>query len=91
MTISALNPRNLQQVPAGLVVLRPTRFSFLRQEGTLYIHAPNDGDDDVWIVGRNAPLREVIAAAYNQLPARVQSPVDAPKRRFHFLGHLAEH
>jgi uncharacterized protein (TIGR03435 family) len=80
----ALNGRSLQQVPAGLVVLRPTRFPFLRHENPIFVPAPR-ARDSLWIVGRNAPLREVIAAAYDQYPARVELPPAAPKGNFDFL------
>jgi len=80
----ALNGRSLQQVPAGLVVLRPTQFPFLRHEAPTFAPAPR-AHDSQWIVGRNAPLREVIAAAYDQYPARVELPPDAPKGNFDFL------
>jgi uncharacterized protein (TIGR03435 family) len=81
----ALNQRSLLQVPAGLLVFRPTRFPYLRQEETLYVRAPHGGDHDVWMVGRNAPLREVIAAAYEEKPGYVVLPPDASKGNFDFL------
>jgi len=80
----ALNGRSLQQVPAGLVVLRPTHFPFLRHEAPTFVPAPH-ARDGLWIVGRNSPLREVIAAAYDQYPARVELPLSAPKGNFDFL------
>ena len=85
----ALNFRSLQQVPAGLVVLRPTHFSFLRHEDPTI--APGPHTHDLWIVGRNAPLREVIATAYAQYPARVELPPDAPKGNFDFLVTVNHH
>jgi uncharacterized protein (TIGR03435 family) len=86
----ALNGRSLQQVPASLVVLRPTRFPFLRHENPTFAPAPRT-HDSLWIVGRNAPLREVIAAAYDQYPARVELPPDAPKGNFDFLVTVNHH
>jgi len=79
----ALNGRSLQQVPAGLVVLRPTRFPFLRHEAPTLIPGPHT--HDLWFVGRNAPLREVVAVAYAENPGQVELPLNAPKDNFDFL------
>lgn len=83
----ALNDRSLQQVPAGLVVLRPTHYPFLRHEGTMFAPPPRAGRDNTnfWIVGRNAPLRDVLAAAYDEYPSRVMLPAGVPETNFDFL------
>ena len=80
----ALNFRGLQQVPGGLVVLRPTHYPFLRYADPLYAASPHS-HTNFWIVGRNAPLNDVIAVAYDWDPSRVVLPSDARKSNFDFL------
>lgn len=72
----------LRQVPAGITVLRPTRFplSFGRIR-----HIRNSHDEMTASVGRNATLRQVMAEAYDCDTTRVMLPADAPKDRFDFL------
>jgi uncharacterized protein (TIGR03435 family) len=77
----AMDNRSLWQAPKGLVVLRPTRFPFLRRNGVL--------DDGGRLMGRNVTLREVLATAYSQDPSRVWLPLDAPAGRFDFLVTVA--
>ena len=81
----AMDERSLQTAPAGLVVVRQTHFAFLRQEGLLHIPAPHSKGNNWWTMGRNAPLADVMAAAYDQNPTRVVVPPDAPTNRFDFL------
>jgi len=81
----AMDERSLQSAPAGLMVVRPTRFAFLRNEGVLGIMAPQSKGKDRWIMGRNAPLADVMAAAFGQNPTRVVVPPDAPTNRYDFL------
>lgn len=85
----AMDARSLQQVPAGLVVVRPTHFPYLRRNGILYARSPQDGGNGPRMMGRNVPLRDVIAAAYNQSPPRVLLPPDAPQGNFDFLVTVA--
>ncbi len=80
----AVNYRSLQQVPAGMVVLRPTHYSFLKHVDPMYAPSPHSRTN-FWIVGRNAPLRDVIGMAYDENPSRVMLPIDAPKGNFDFL------
>jgi uncharacterized protein (TIGR03435 family) len=80
----ALNERNLQQVPPGLVVLRRTHYPFLKHADPLYARSPHSRTN-FWIVGRNAPLQDLIAVAYDERASRVVVPVDAPKGNFDFL------
>ena len=81
----AMDERSLQSAPAGLMVVRPTHFAYLRHEGVLRIAAPHSKGNDRWMMGRNAPLAEVMAAAYGQNPTRVVVPPDAPTNRFDYL------
>lgn len=71
----------LRQVPAGIVVLRPTHFptSFAR------IGHARDGELLVRTVGRNVPFRDLIAEAYDCNPGHVVLPPDASKGGFDFL------
>jgi uncharacterized protein (TIGR03435 family) len=81
----AMDNRGLQQAPAGLVIVRPTHFPFLRRNGIFYAQSPRKGDPGRWMMGRNVPLREVIAVAYDGNSARVVLPPDAPNGNFDFL------
>ena len=73
---------NLKQVPAGIVVVRPSRtlhstgdpMRNLEEAGTL-----------LRAVGRNITFRELIAEAYDCSPGHVLLPADAPVGRFDFL------
>ena len=80
----ALNYRGLQNVPGGLVVLRPTRYPFLKHADPMYVPSPHSRTN-FWIMGRNAPLRDLIGIAYGENPSRVVLPLDAPKGNFDFL------
>lgn len=80
----ALNPRSLQQVPPGLVVLRQTHYPFLKHAEPMFVQSPHSRTN-FWIVGRNAPLQDVIAVAYDERASRVVMPWDAPKGNFDFL------
>jgi uncharacterized protein (TIGR03435 family) len=80
-----MDDRGLRQTPAGLVVVRPTHFPFLRRNGILYARLASEGTNSLRIMGRNVPLREVVAAAYGESPSRVVLPPDAPKGNFDFL------
>ena len=81
----AMDERSLLQAPAGVILVRPTHFSYLRQKGVLRTAAPKSNGDTQWIMGRNAPLRDVIAAAYGQNLSRVVLPADVPPAHFDFL------
>jgi uncharacterized protein (TIGR03435 family) len=80
-----MDNRELTQAPAGLVVVRPTHYPFLRRNGILYARVPSEGTNSLRIMGRNVPLRDALAAAYGENPARVLLPPDAPKDNFDFL------
>jgi uncharacterized protein (TIGR03435 family) len=85
----ATDTRSLQQVPAGLVVVRPTHFTYLRRNGIFYASSPHDGGKGSRMMGRNVGLRDVMAAAYGQNPSRVVLPPAAPKGNFDFLVTVA--
>jgi uncharacterized protein (TIGR03435 family) len=85
----AMDNRSLQQAPAGLAVVRPTHFPFLRRNGVLYAQSPRQGDNGRWIMGRNVPLREVVAVAYGENSSRVVLPPDTPNGNFDFLVTVA--
>jgi uncharacterized protein (TIGR03435 family) len=72
---------SLRNAPAGLVVLRPTHFSDSYAKVSHY-HAD---DSLARTVGRDVPLRQAIAEAYDCTPAQVILPADAPTGRFDFL------
>jgi uncharacterized protein (TIGR03435 family) len=81
----------LRQVPAGIVVVRPTHFSSSAHDGIRHVH---DGDSLARTVGHDVLLRDVMAEAYDCSPARVVLPPDAPKDGFDFLvtvGKTREH
>lgn len=85
----AMDNRSLQQVPVGLVVVRPTYFPYLQRNGIFYASSPHDGGNGRRMMGRNVPLRDVIAAAYGQSPSHVVLPPDAPRGNFDFLVTVA--
>jgi uncharacterized protein (TIGR03435 family) len=87
----AMDPRGLQQAPAGLAIVRPTHFAFLRGEGILSASSPHRRSRGEWMMGRNAPLRAVIGVAYGQNPSHVVMPADAPAGNFDFLVTTANH
>jgi uncharacterized protein (TIGR03435 family) len=81
----AMNQGNLQRVPLGLVILRPTHFpnSTIRR-GVMY--APSQ--KDFRVMGRNVSLRGVMATAYGESTGRVLLPPGAPTNNFDFLVTL---
>ena len=86
----AMDYRSLLQAPAGLIILRPTHFPFLRDEGILSVSPSRKGAQGQWIMGRNAPLGDVLAVAYDQDVSRVVMPSDATEGRFDFLVTTAD-
>jgi uncharacterized protein (TIGR03435 family) len=81
----AMSQGNLQRVPLGLVVIRPTHFpgSTVRR-GVMY--APSQ--KDFRVMGRNVSFRGVIATAYGESPGRVLLPPGAPTNNFDFIVTL---
>ena len=81
----AMNDQSLLQAPSGLVVVRATRYSFLRH---------NSGINEAWLpnhqtewraMGRNVSLRRMLSEAYGRDPLRMVLPPDAPTNNFDFL------
>jgi uncharacterized protein (TIGR03435 family) len=85
-----MNRRSLQQVPANLVVIRPTHFAGSPRKGIFYAISQQNGSNVQRMMGRNVPLLDVIAAAYSHNPARVALPPDAPKGNYDFLVTVTE-
>ncbi len=82
----AMNQGNLQHVPLGLVIIRPTHFpGNTFRKGVMY--APSQ--KDFRVMGRDVPLRDVIATAYGENPGRVLLPPGAPTNNFDFIVTLA--
>lgn len=81
----AMDLRSLRSARAGLIVVRPTRFSFLKDKGVLSAEAPFASDHHIWQMGRNVPLRDVIAAGYNWDSLRIVLPADVPTNRYDYL------
>jgi uncharacterized protein (TIGR03435 family) len=84
-TMNNGNNRSLQKVPANLVVVRPTHFANSTHKGISYVSSQSNGRNVRRMMGRNVPLRDVIAVAYGQSPSRVVLPLDAPKGNYDFL------
>jgi uncharacterized protein (TIGR03435 family) len=81
----SMNENSLRQVPSGLVVVRPTKFSKSSRKGTMWASVKVSGKD-VWrMMGRNVGFKELMAQAYGQPEGRVMLPVGAPTNSFDFL------
>ena len=72
----------LRLLPANLVFVRPTHFPHFSAKQR---HVHENSESITRTLGRNVPLRDAIAEAYDCNPARVVLPVDAPKGGFDFL------
>jgi uncharacterized protein (TIGR03435 family) len=81
----AMDSRKLQRAPSGLVVVRPTHFPGSLRGGIIYASSPGAGANGFRIMGCKVPLRDVLAAAYGQSPARVVLPTGALQGDFDFL------
>jgi uncharacterized protein (TIGR03435 family) len=76
---------SLRRVPLGLVIIRPTHFPHSTvRKGVMY--APSE--KDFRVMGRDVPLRDIIAAAYGETPGRVLMPPGAPTNNFDFIVTL---
>jgi len=80
-----MNPSQLRQVPAGLVVVRPTHFAGSAKQSSPGGIMRTSVKNTTWMVGRNISLQELIATAYQYSPGRIALPPDAPKVNFDFL------
>jgi uncharacterized protein (TIGR03435 family) len=81
----AMDERSLKKVPSGMIVVRPTHFAFLKQKGLLRTAPPTGRDSDLWLMGRNVPLRDLLAAGYAWNSSRILLPPDSSTNRFDFL------
>jgi uncharacterized protein (TIGR03435 family) len=73
---------HLRQVPADLVVVRPSHFPPSTQDRIRHIHAE---DDVVRTVGHNVSFRDMMAEAYDCDLGQVVVPPGAPAGGFDFL------
>jgi uncharacterized protein (TIGR03435 family) len=80
-----INPARLRQVPAGLVVVRPTHFPDSPQKSSPPGMMETSVKGAQWMVGRNVSLQQLIAMAYRYNPGRIALPVGAPKVNYDFL------
>jgi uncharacterized protein (TIGR03435 family) len=73
---------SLRHVPTGLVILQPTHFSHLPADMR---HLHEDSSAVTRTMGRDVPLRNVIAEACGCTPAHVVMPADAPEGGYDYL------
>src|SRR5277367_4853194 len=71
----------LRLLPNNLIVVRPTHFP---KNSAKMRHVHEDSSSVTRTLGRNVPLRDVIAEAYDCNASRVVLPPDAPKGGFDF-------
>lgn len=76
---------HLLKVPPGLVVFRPTHFHDNVYRTIVGANYEHNGRNVQWYMGRDLPLRIVIAVAYSVNRAKVELPADAPTTHFDFL------
>jgi len=80
-----VNANRLHQVPAGLVVVRPTHSPVRRGSSSSPAMTQSVVNNTLWMVGRNFNLQQLMALAYRCEPGRVTLPPDAPKGNYDFL------
>ena len=73
----------LRNLPANLVVVRPTRFP--DNSAKTRVVPDSEGKPAERMLGRNVPLKSVIGEAWDCNAARVVLPSDAPKGGYDFL------
>ncbi len=82
----AMDERNLARVPGGLDVIRPTHFSLsVFRRGVIWAAGRNNQKGTARVMGRNVPLRNIIAVAWQEDAARVRMPAGAPTNNFDFI------
>jgi uncharacterized protein (TIGR03435 family) len=87
----AMDQRSLRQVPAGLLIIRPTHFSLsVFRKGVIYARAQGARRDPYRVMGRDVSLREMIAVAWQENSARVMMPPSAPTNNFDFIVTVGE-
>jgi uncharacterized protein (TIGR03435 family) len=75
-----------QHAPAGVLILRPTHFADPRRSGCLSVSSSSaPGKNVPRLLGRDVPLDQVIAMAYQCPASRVVLPPGAPTNHFDFL------
>ena len=80
-----MNQQSFRQVPAGLVLVRPTHFPKSTRKGIMSDTIQVSGKR-VWrMMGRNVTLQQLVAMAYGRSQARVVLPASAPQTNFDFL------
>ena len=77
-----MNTRGLRQVPAGLVIVRPTHFPGSTRKGVFYDYTQRNSRR---MMGRDVTFKDLMAVAYSQPAALVALPSDPPKNNFDFL------
>jgi uncharacterized protein (TIGR03435 family) len=90
-----LDYQRLERAPAHVLILRPTHFAASRRTGgfaapTRLKNGKYDGNR-MRAVGRNAPLADVIATAYQCPGSRIILPPLATTNRFDFLVTATRH
>lgn len=73
---------NLRRLPAGLLIVRPTRFPN-RSADMRHLH--EDSSAVTRAVGRNVPLRNIVAEACDCAPARVLMPPNTPPGGYDYI------
>jgi len=83
--------QQFQKVPGNLLEVRPTHFSF-PANGTSFSSSTRSpsGQYVVRQMGRNVPLEQVIAMAYQCNPSRIIPPPTKPKGNFDFLATVPD-
>ena len=78
------NPRLLRLVPQNKVIVRPTHFA--APSKTLPTGAAQTQvNGATWMVGRNVPLKMLIASAYQENPGLIALPPNAPATHYDYL------
>ncbi len=77
--------RTLEHAPAGIVEIRPTHFEHNLRKGVTWAPVGNSRRGPWRVMGRDVSLRDMVAAAYGEIPGRVQLPDDAPTNNFDFI------
>jgi uncharacterized protein (TIGR03435 family) len=84
-----LDRHHLDRLPANMLVIRPTHFPGSKLAGVIYSFAgPGPGQHGPRILGRNASLSQVLAAAYGCPAELVLLPPEATTNHFDFLVTL---
>jgi uncharacterized protein (TIGR03435 family) len=86
-----MDQRNLARAPAGLDVVRPTHFSLsIFRKGVIWTGNRASKNGSARVMGRNVPLRNIIAVAWQEDAARIQMPAGAPTNNFDFIVTVSQ-